>query len=99
MANKKYKVKNTNLLHDGSIYKIGDVIELDEKQAKKLGDVLTYISDVKVATKAETKTETKTATTKTNKTKAEVKTEITPATETGDKTTETTETQKDGGAE
>lgn len=44
MANKKYKVKNTNLLHNGTLYKIGDVIELDEKQARKLSDVLTSIS-------------------------------------------------------
>lgn len=35
MASKKYKLKNTNLLHDSIVYKIGDVIELDEKQAKK----------------------------------------------------------------
>ena len=46
MANKKYKLKNTNLLHNGKLYKLGDVIELDEKQAKKLSDILTPIASV-----------------------------------------------------
>lgn len=60
MANKKYKVKNTNLLHNGVVYKSGDTLELDEKQARKLSDFLTCIG---------------TAETKTNKTAVKTKTE------------------------
>ena len=38
MAKKKYTVKNTNLLHNGKTYKIGEVIELEEdKTFKGLG--------------------------------------------------------------
>jgi flagellar basal body L-ring protein FlgH len=103
MANKQYKIKNTNLLHNGTTYKIGDTIELDEKQAKKLEDVLTYISDVKTtATKTtETKTTTKTnakATTKTT-TKAETKNEtLADSTqETGEVKNENTAETTDGG--
>ena len=39
----KYKVKNTNLLHNGELKKFGDVIELTEKQAKKLGNVVVEV--------------------------------------------------------
>ena len=61
MANKKYKVKNTNLLHNGKLYKLGDFIELDEKQAKKLSDVLTLVSTVENKTnKSSSKTKSET---------------------------------------
>lgn len=61
MANKKYKIKNTNLLHDGTVYKIGDVIELDEKQAKKLSYVLTCVGSAENKTaKNTTKVKTET---------------------------------------
>ena len=30
----KYKIKNANILHDGKVKSIGEVIELDETQAK-----------------------------------------------------------------
>ena len=78
----KYKVKNTNLLHNGELKKIGDVIELTEKQAKKLGNV---VVEVKETTQKTTATKTETKTTKTSK-----GTKTTPAEDKKD------ETQKDG---
>ena len=56
MALKKYKIKNTNILHNGDLYKIGDVIELDENQAKKLQDVLTAVKETATNNKTQTKT-------------------------------------------
>lgn len=78
----KYKVKNTNLLHNGDLKKIGDVIELTKEHAKKLGDVVVEVNETTPKPSA-TKTETKT--TKTSK--------GTKATPTEDKKDET---QKDG---
>lgn len=46
MALKKYKIKNTNILHDGVVRYIGEIIELDEKAAAKLQDVLTVVKEV-----------------------------------------------------
>ena len=56
MATKKYKVKNTNILHNGELYKIGDVIELEDNQAKKLQDVLTAVKETATNNKNQTKT-------------------------------------------
>lgn len=78
----KYKVKNTNLLHNGDLKKIGDVIELTKEQAKKLGDV---VVEVKETTPNPPATKTETKTTKTSK-----GTKTTPAEDKKD------ETQKDG---
>ena len=58
MATKKHKVKNTNILHNGDLYKIGDVIELDEKQATKLQDVLTVVKETSTTNKNQNKTKT-----------------------------------------
>ena len=58
MATKKYKVKNTNVLHNGELYKIGDVIELDDNQAKKLQDVLTAVKETATNNKNQNKTNT-----------------------------------------
>lgn len=58
VATKKYKIKNTNILHNGGLYKIGDVIELDEKQATKLQDVLTVVKDTSTTNKNQNKTKT-----------------------------------------
>ena len=58
MATKKCKVKNTNILHNGDLYKIGDVIELDEKQATKLQDVLTVVKETSTTNKNQNKTKT-----------------------------------------
>jgi hypothetical protein len=46
VALKKYKIKNTNILHDGVVRHIGEIIELDEKAATKLQDVLTLVKEV-----------------------------------------------------
>ena len=56
MALKKYKIKNTNILHNGDLYKIGDVIELEDNQAKKLQDVLTAVKETATNNKTQTKT-------------------------------------------
>lgn len=58
MATKRYKVKNTNILHNGDLYKIGDVIELDDNQAKKLQDVLTAVKETATNNKNQNKTNT-----------------------------------------
>lgn len=58
MATKKYKIKNTNILHNGDLYKIGDVIELDDKQATKLQDVLTVVKETTTSNKTQNKTKT-----------------------------------------
>lgn len=58
MALKKYKIKNTNILHNGDLYKIGDTIELDDKQATKLQDVLTVVKETTTTNKTQNKTKT-----------------------------------------
>ena len=58
MATKKYKIKKTNILHNGDLYKIGDVIELDDKQATKLQDVLTVVKETTTTNKTQNKTKT-----------------------------------------
>ena len=67
----KYKVKNTNILHDGKIRKEGAIIELTDLQAKKLEG---YVELVKDKAPAKQTTE-KTTKTKTETKKPEVKTE------------------------
>ena len=62
---KKYRIKNTNLYHNGHIEKIGSVIELEDDEAKKLEDVLVEVKE-KTATADNSKTATK------NKNKTEV---------------------------
>ena len=58
VATKKYKIKNTNILHNGDLYKIGDVIEFDDKQATKLQDVLTVVKETATTNKNQNKTKT-----------------------------------------
>ena len=93
MAKKKYTVKNTNLLHNGKPYKIGDVIELDEEQGKKLADILipieenTDTSTTKITTKASTAAKTKT----TAKAKADAETTATTDEVKDETTAETTD--------
>jgi len=83
----KYKVKNTNILHNGKFVSIGSIIELTEDEAKVLEDVVTPIKETKT-------TESKTTNNKTNKTATKTKAEG----ETQDNTiTPADETQADGG--
>ena len=63
---KKYRIKNTNLYHNGHIEKIGSVIELEDDEAKKLEDVLVEVKE-KTAPADNSKTATKNSKTK-NKT-------------------------------
>jgi len=67
----KYKIKNTNILHDGKIRKEGSVVELTDEQAKKLEGFVELVKE-KAPTKQTTETKTKT---KTETKKPEVKTE------------------------
>ncbi len=67
----KYKIKNTNILHDGKIRKEGSVVELTDDQAKKLEGFVELVKD-KAPAKQTTETKTKT---KTETKKPEVKTE------------------------
>ena len=93
MANKKYTVKNTNLLHNGKTYKIGEVIELDEDKGKKLEDILTPIEEETDTSATKTTTKASTAAKTKNSAKAKSEAETTaPADEVKDETTtETTE--------
>ena len=58
MGLKKYKIKNTNILHDGTLRKIGEIIELDEKTAAKLQDVLTVVKETATNNKNQNKDNT-----------------------------------------
>ncbi|MBR1627118.1 MAG: hypothetical protein IJ681_08230 [Bacteroidales bacterium] len=57
----KYKIKNTNILHDGKIRKEGSVVELTDEQAKKLEGFVELVKEKAPAkqTNEKTKTETK----------------------------------------
>ena len=58
----KYKIKNANILHDGKVKSIGEVIELDDVQAKKLAHILVPVKESTNKDKTPaTKTETKSA--------------------------------------
>jgi len=54
----KYKIKNTNILHNGELKKIGDVIELTDKEAGKLADILTPVKETKTQVKTPDKNTT-----------------------------------------
>lgn len=83
MTNKKYKIKNTNILHNGVLKKIGDEIELDENQAKKLEDVLILIGDADTSTKTKTTNNNNSNKTSTQK-QADTPTPTNPTTPTTD---------------
>ncbi len=85
----KYKIKNTNLMHNGKSYKIGDEIELDDTAAKKLAHVLIKVSETKAA-KTETASSEKTTSARTTKTVA-AKKETSENTETEEEKTQTGE--------
>ena len=92
MAKKKYTVKNTNLLHNGKTYKIGEVIELDEDKGKKLEDILTPIEeDTDTSTKTTTKTPAATKSKTTAKAKADAETTATADEVKDETTTKTTD--------
>ena len=58
---KKYKVKNTNLYLNGTFTPIGSVVELSDKEAARLADILVEVKEKAPANP-------KSATTKQNKT-------------------------------
>ena len=71
----KYKIKNTNILHDGKIRKEGSVVELTDEQAKKLEGFVELVKEKTPAKQTTEKTTEKTTKTKTETKKTEVKTE------------------------
>lgn len=58
---KKYKVKNTNLYLNGTFTPIGSIVELPDKEAARLADILVEVKEKAPANP-------KSATTKQNKT-------------------------------
>ncbi len=64
----KYKIKNTNLMHNGSFYGIGSTVDLTEEEAKLLSEFITPVKETKTPTPAKTVTKTKTKTTTTENT-------------------------------
>ena len=81
----KYKVKHTSIMHNGTVYKEGSTIELDDTQAKRLEDFVELLPNQSAPAKSKVQTQvSKTAstgnkksdkTTAKNQTKAETKTE------------------------
>ena len=71
----KYKVKNTSILHNGKIYAEGSLVELSDKQAKRLEDFVDLVPETTTKTPSQTKPQT-------NKTKSETKTQTKTKTET-----------------
>lgn len=65
---KRYKVKNTSILHNGSVAKEGDIIELSDLQAKKLTDFIELVPESKKQETKSNKTSIKTTETKTDDT-------------------------------
>lgn len=63
----KYKVKNTNLMHNGDFKKVGSIVELTDDEAKILSEFITPVKETKTPT-ITTKTLTKTKTTDTTET-------------------------------
>lgn len=53
----KYKVKGTDILHDGKLYPEGSIISPDEKSVKQLADYLELIPEE--TKKSSSKTQTK----------------------------------------
>ena len=75
---KRYKVKHTSILHNGSLYKEGSTIELEDSKAKRLEDFLELLPSQMASSRTQTqKQQSKKTTTETKKeTKTvEVKTE------------------------
>lgn len=58
---KKYKVKNTNLYLNGTFNPVGSIVELSDKEAARLADILVEVKEKAPANP-------KSATTKQNKT-------------------------------
>lgn len=44
---KKYKLKHTNILHNGTLCKIGDILELTDVQAARLTDFIELVEEQK----------------------------------------------------
>lgn len=77
----KYKIKHTSIMHNGKICSEGSVIELTEKEAKRLEDFVTLIPEKKTTTSAaqtknQNQTNSKNKTKNTVETKPETKTEV-----------------------
>ena len=56
----KYKVKNTNILHNGKLFKKGSIIVLEGLEAERLKDFITVIQEKKPANNKDNNTNTQT---------------------------------------
>lgn len=63
---KRYKVKHTSILHNGSLYKEGSTIELEDNKAKRLEDFLELLPSQPAKTQTQ-KQQSKKITTETKK--------------------------------
>lgn len=73
---KRYKVKHTSILHNGSLYKEGSTIELEDSKAKRLEDFLELLPSQPAKTQTQKQQSKKTTTETKKETKTiEVKTE------------------------
>lgn len=87
----RYKVKNTSILHNKTLYKEGSVIELSEQHAAKLADFVELLPNQNTS-------KTKTQNTKSsNKTKSETKTNSADASKTNKSGNTENNNNKDGG--
>ncbi len=65
---KKYKVKNTAIMHNGTIAYEGNIIELSDEQAKRLEDYVELVPESKKQETKSNKNSNKTTETKTDDT-------------------------------
>lgn len=70
---KRYKVKHTSILHNGSLYKEGSTIELEDNKAKRLEDFLELLPSQMASSRTQTQKQQSKKTT-TDETKKETKT-------------------------
>lgn len=68
---KRYKVKHTSILHNGSLYKEGSTIELEENKAKRLEDFLELLPSQSVKAQTQKQQSKKTTTESKQETKTE----------------------------
>lgn len=97
----KYKVKHTSIMHNGTVYKEGSTIELDDTQAKRLEDFVELLPNQSAPAKSKAQTQVSKAastgnkksdkTTAKNQTKAETKTETESQTVTAEEESEADE--------
>ena len=93
----KYKVKHTSIMHNGTVYKEGSTIELDNTQAKRLEDFVELLPNQSAPAKSKVQTQTsKTASTGNKKSENKTQTKNETETETVVTKEESKEDEKGG---